>query len=372
MKKKLFLGFTLIELMVGLGLASLVFLFMFRLLGMSANMSALTNNQASMTEYAAESISQLQTVLSQVVRVNSCACTGTGGNLASCLYRPVTAANANYNDPVFTYSNSADVVVLDADFESYFGGTGASFSEISRSSIPNNTGCAPYSFFPSAQLKGCKHRLQLLYRSAVLESGGTPSQPGSLILRLAAFPGVGSPYTRIHIGSRSDTTGVASSRREEVSVSELACGLIAPLSAGVPDPNQVTMNFALDLRLKTRKTTSKNASSSIYESWHRDGVKYRNGSFRDIQMKVSFNNLQDRGVYQWRTQSLRQCPDTTARADACCPNGKTARDRAQCCSNAKTGAAGVNGTCVECVPGGVGAASAEQCCSGVLSGGLCV
>jgi prepilin-type N-terminal cleavage/methylation domain-containing protein len=368
-------GFTLIELMIGLFLAGLVFMIMFSLMGQTAKFASFFNNTATSIEGVSEAVTQLNAILPQMVRVRQCGCRGAAGTaMSNCTwsdtspwYNPIM--NAGQSN---TGNGGLGHLLLDGDFEHYFGGDNtANTTQLLRTQIVGTGfgaslgGCQTYSFGASGPLpRGCKLRIRLFYNAPVIESGVLPSSTPSRAGRLSILIGDAAPAesvtsngTLIKIGA-PEKGGAGG-----LGVTELACGFV---NLG---GDTAGMLFALNFKIKARSTMSQNPGHPNYESWYptttmvspaysgNSGKNYQLGIFREIRLRYAFRNLGTRGLYHWRTQSIRDCKR----------NGRSATNREECCSLAIEG-----GTCRACIPGGAAASDASACCSEKVSGGNCI
>lgn len=341
-------GFTLIEVMVSVGISGIVMLVFASLLSQSATFSSFFNRTASSIEGAADTIENLNSILPQVVSIRSCRCRGaTNTNLLSnCYWDDSTPWYDPVRDGGANDSASTGFLILAGDFEFFYGGSNlANTTQLFRSNIAasnlasNLGGCNSYTSLPAAQLRGCKVSFNLNYKAPTVESGSTPSNSGFIFLRL------GSGAKGYQYIGEDDRDG-----RGGVGVSEMSCGFVNTLGGSTG------LLFALNIKLKSRSTFIQTVSHTNYESWHPSGKNYDRGLFKEIRLKHSFRNLDTRGVYQWRVQSQRSCLE----------NGKTSSTKEQCCSLALTG-----GACSSCVPSG-SAGTADNCCSEKVSAGTCI
>lgn len=354
-------GFTLIEMMIAAALGGFLFYSLMTLLGQSTNFAAYFHGAANSIEGTSEAISQLNAIMPQMVRVNSCSCNDAtdSTSMAKCLWKEPTASDPSIGkDPVQTYGLSSTgngLKIFDGDFEWFAGNapaTGQTALEgLWRSNLTSTAstlgGCLslPSTFTLSSgtfQAKGCKMNVRLYYRSAINESGSTPSKSGSL---------------RVMIGNQSDsdaTKGLSigkadDSRANTLSVSQLSCGFLSSQS------QSAGLLFVLNMKIKSKASTEKTVTSTNYESWYPTGTNFSRGTVRDLRMKYTFRNLATRGVYQWRPQGRRNCRI----------NGVAATDKSDCCSLAISG-----GVCTVCKAAG-DSGSATSCCSEQVSAGIC-
>jgi len=350
-------GFTLIELMVSLGLSGLIFMVLMTLMGQGANFSSIFEGSANTIEALSGSISQLNSVMPQIVRINTCGCRGANStNMSNCVWNE----SATWFDPHFDGGGvSANHILLDADYESFYGGSNTqNTTQLSRTNLPagfagelggcNATSPGTSTGTTTFTQRGCKQRLRLQYTPAVVESGltssSTPSTAGAVKLWLGDQVGKGE--VNIGLPTKSGMRGVG--------VTELSCGFLQGGATGTA--GQAGLLFVLNMKIKSRSTTSQNPGFSGYESWFKTGVNYSRGMFRELRLKYSFPNISYRGVYQWRPLSRRDCVE----------NGGSAGSKEECCSLAISG-----GTCIACVAGGANAASDNMCCSERRTGGVC-
>lgn len=363
-------GYTLVELMVAVGISGFLFFALMSLLSQSTNFAAYFNGAAASVEGASEAIAQLNSIMPQVVRVRACGCQGASSTFATnCTWSEPSSSDPNIGkDPVQTWYNNATqaangLEIFTGDFEWFSGnipstslGTISALykSNISAASVG---GCTETNSPPDSTVatvtgttpKGCKVPVRLFYMSPVMENvsyAGAPSTPG---------------YLRILVGNQSESNATAglwigrgsSARNGEngIEVAQLSCGFVQ--AAGQTSG----MLFALNLKIKSRSSSMNTVTSSDYESWHPSGKNFFRGTVRDLRFKYSFRNLSTRGVYQWRVQGTRNCKE----------NGASAIDKSQCCSLAMNG----SGQCQACVKAGqVGYAT--QCCSEQNFAGVCL
>jgi len=367
-------GFTLIELMVGLGLAGVVFLIMMTLMGQSAKFAAFFNGTATSIAGVSDAVTQLNSVMSQVVQVDTCNCRG-GGQLNSMSNCTWSDAQPWYN-PVLngSASNSAHgehgAQLMTGYFESWFGGANNSLTDgtdavktdfINALSFSSGLGgCEDFTALPSAKRRGCKMKFALYYKAPEIETGAALTQAakaGSLTLHIGD-QAIGSGDGVVKFGN-SDGNGAGG-----LGVTELACGFNNSSSG------TAGLLFVLNFKIKARSTTLLNSAHPNYESWYPNvtavspnysgssGKNYAYGLFRNVKLNFAFRNLGTRGLYHWRSSSVKGC---VANGDPA-----TAAEKQKCCSLAS------NGTqCVACVPGGV-AGTNDTCCSEKAVAGTCI
>jgi len=379
------LGFSLIELMVGLGLSGIVFGILMALLGQTAKFTSFFSGTATGVEGTAEAVTMLNTIMPQIVRVRSCACRGAEAApnntyMSNCTWRDTQPwYNPILNGSGLNASNgNLGVMVLDSDFEDFWGGTnsdntsqlrfsfaGTGISQIYPNYVTNLGNCELYGNVDNQ--RGCKRRLRLFYNAPTLEVAAS-SNPAdaSLAGRLTIIVGGGDAVTESTVSSSNVSVSRIGNRNRNGSnglgVTEFSCGLLGS-AGGVSG-----LNFVMNLKLKARSTSVQNPSHVNYESWYpiagganaysgTSGKNYSNGLFRDLRMKFSFRNIGTRGLHHWRSQSLVNCK----------VNGAVAGAREQCCSFAIS-----SGACVACVASGGASSDANQCCSEKIASGVCI
>lgn len=373
-------GFTLAELMVGLGLSGVVFLIMMTLMGQTAKFAAFFNGTATSIEGVSDAVSQLNAIMPQVVRIGACNCRGSGAlqSRSNCRWDD---ANPWYN-PVLnggatnTGNSGHGVMLLSGEFESFFGGANtANTTQLLTSNVGTFAsglgGCNTYTGIPVAQRRGCKMNFALYYKAPIRETAGSAfsnaSLAGSLTLKigdtaLVAAPGTGDAAPAASVGQvmigRSHMNGAGG-----LGITELSCGFHDSAGGGAG------LLFALNFKIKARGTTILNPSMTNYESWYptvnatngysgTSGKNYELGLSREVKLKYALRNIGTRGLYHWRSSSTKECRE----------NGATGiTNKEQCCSMAMNG-----GACVACIAGGL-AGTVNSCCSERLHNvtGLC-
>lgn len=368
-------GFTLMEMVVGLMLSGIIFLIIFALLGQTAKFAAFFNSTATSIEGVSDAVSQLNAVMPQIVKVRSCGCRGgPNTNLSNCRWQDSDPwRNPVLNDGVSNTANGGvGHMLLDADFESFFGSTAADTSQLLRPTgfATNLGGCISYASVPAGQMRGCKQQVRLFYRAPEVEVGTTPSRSGMLTMLIgtanptlpADISGTAAPAGQIMIG-RPLQDGA-----EGLGLTELSCGFSTVDIGGVA--TSAGLLFVLNFKIKARGTMLQNVSHAQYESWYptvnatngysgSSGKNYELGLFRDVRLKFALRNIGTRGLHHWRASSVRGCS----------PDGTTGVNlQTQCCSMALAGT-----TCVACSPAGSTTnATTTGCCSGKVSGGACL
>lgn len=340
-------GFTLIELMISVGISSVIMLVLMLLFNTSLDVSALLNRSAGTTEFMADGVDKLNTYVTQVVHLRSCACS-TGAAQGDCSW---SAANM-LRDPVIDLGNANPVVLLDADFEA-----GTPNTKVDPAATANDPTLTANLFAPGgyacgnnpgvAPNRGCRQRLRLLYFAPIVEAGATPSTPGRLSIRVSSIAAPGT-FAETTIGGTLSRQGLV----------RLSCGLVEQTSG------EEGAVFAINMRFKMKQSLNENPTSATYESWYPTSAKFKPGNFRDVKLRFSLANLANRGVYQWRMVSKRRCRGINQTGTVSTPD--------DCCTLARNTA----NQCISCVPSGVNpagfAAGAVGCCSeAVDGGGLC-
>lgn len=342
-------GFTLIELMVSLGLSGVVFMVMMTLMGQSATFSAIFHGGANAVEAVSTTISQLNNVMPQIVRINTCGCRGAeSSSLSNCTWSEASPwYDPHYNGGVA----SSNQILLEADFESFYGGNNTqNTTQLERSNLPAGFGSefggcdsTAYASLSNYRARGCKHRLRLYYTPPTLEAGGVPSKAGSFWLWMGNQVGKG-----VYSIGAVDKNGMSG-----IGVSELSCGFQSGTGgSGL----QSGLLFVLNMKVRSRTTTLQDPANSLYESWYKGGLNYGKGVVRELRLKYSLPNLAYRGMYQWRSLGKRNCT----------PNGSSSGSAEECCSLAWSGT-----SCVACIASGQPSTTATACCSERLSGGNC-
>ncbi|MGZ3695904.1 MAG: PilW family protein, partial [Bdellovibrionota bacterium] len=335
-------GVTLIELMVAVGIGGFLFFALMALLSQTTEFATFFHSAATSIEGTSNAISQLNSIMPQVVRIQSCGCHGVAStNMSSCTWTEPGAADPNIGkDPIQNWGGATGtpgtgaaalgnaLEIFKGDFE-WFGGdapntplgliTGILTSNINTSGSLG--GCEALNGFSvngaatTTFGKGCKLQIRLLYKAPFAAVGATPSYPG---------------YLRILLGTQSEATlsngtwiGQADYRGSSaLGVTQLSCGYVQSGTTGAQSSGQL---FALNLKIKVRATSEQSTSSMNYESWYPGGQNYYRGNIRDLRFKYSFRNLSTRGAYQWRAQGKRNC----------IPNGSAAVNKSDCCSLAR-------------------------------------
>lgn len=350
---------TLIELLVGLAAASVVFLAAGTVFFRGLDFSNYFTRSAAVMEQLADSINQLSAIMPQVVRVRSCRCSGSAGDEASCTWD----SSNEFKDPVFDYGvvgHGVPVVLFDADYEWGFGGTSSfiggaeQYLNVDETLTSSYTG-APLSLPantcnttlpPGLTSRGCRQRLQLIYTSA--SELVSPHAPGVLTIRL--LDGSGAVKHDLNIGTLS---GV---RSRQMGLVRMSCGFAAP------EAGRLGTDFVINLRTKVKNSSTEDVGSSNYESWVVGEQNYGRGYFREAKLRFSFLNLAQRGAYQWRMLANKSCSSSLAAGPI--------TSREQCCSFALDTA---TQKCLsECVPAGDAATNAQACCSEKWNGGNCL
>ena len=352
-------GFTLIEMMIGLGLAGVIFYVSIFLMDTTGNIVSVFSNNAATIEAVGDAIAELNTIMPQIVQINSCGCRGANSTaLANCVWNESTP----WYDPVKDGGAATGVVIFDGEFESFYGGTNAlNTTQLLTSNITYsaNGGCDTSAYvkytpitLPAVQ-RGCKQHLQLVYTAPVIESGSTQSVAGMLQIDIFAnspLPGVSG-----YLGSTIKIADANINGAKGVGLTELSCGFYQSTQANTSMGTGTSgLNFVLNLKLKTRTTTDQTVADGAYESWYPTSAKYGKGAFRDIRSRYNFLNLNNRGVYQWKTISRRNCVQ----------DGSAATNVEDCCSTALNAAGTV---CAACLASTVASTNAYSCCSARLN-----
>lgn len=348
---------TLLELLIGLAIFSVVSLAVGTVFSTGLSLSGLFFRNAATMEAISDGMFQLTAIMPQVVKVSSCACSGTGGTAADCTW---TSA-AEWFDPVFDGGAATGAQIFEGEFEAGFGGLGAmadtTLTSYLNANFPLARGCANNPYFNDAtEDRGCRQLIRLTYTTPTLENvgAGTESEPGSLQI---SVHNVANPaqQTVFRIGNES-FGGTKTGAMTRSGLVRLSCGLASP------GGGQVGANFVLNLRTKVKQQSIEDVGNALYESWHPTGANYSKGFFREARMKFNLQNLSVRGAYHWRMQSARGCKfngDTL---------GSVSVTAEACCSGAKSGTT-CSGTCKRA---GVAASEDAECCSEKISGGVCI
>ena len=353
-------GTTLIELMVGLAVGGLTFLVMITLMTWGSSFNTRINGNFKAIEASSEAISLLYSIMPQVVEIDSCGCRGNNSTSRSNCTLSDSATSNLYYDPVINGGAANPVKIFTGYFEAYNGGgvTGDRHQLLTSqigSAFTDLGGCKTYSYgagtgFTVPQVRGCKLPISLNYTAPVVESGllssSTPSVGGKLAVSVGSVSTKGNTYF-----------GSAHSDGNAARVVNLGCGL---------DQSGTTnggLNFVLNIKLKSKATTSIKPSDAVYESWHPNGKNFGNGHFKDLRMKFAFPNLNVRGAYHWKMDSIT----------GCLTNGTASTKKESCCSLA------IDATkCIACIPSGTApsvAGNANSCCSEALdanNGNVCI
>lgn len=331
-------GMTLVELLIGLGLSSVVVLAAFSVFQGGLNFAGVYNRSFGATESIEEGVQLLNAYMPMVTEVKSCLCTGTSSTgVDSCTYNSST-------DPWDVGGNAkAATTLLDVEFESHYlkwvagsGVANTATAYITGNSLSGKYGCGTNSY--AATSRGCKWRMQLKGMPPVKESGATASTPGWLKLQISSSSDT-SVYTEHWIGKSTDKMGIT----------YVACGFLTPQSG------QQAPIFVLDFKVKVKSTTIENTSSALYEGFDPTSQNYARGFFKNQHLQFTFANIGTRGVYSWRTRGYAGCK----------ANGSTVQDSIQCCSTCRTAA----GACQDCIRSGQAATEATRCYSQQLNGG---
>lgn len=362
-------GFSLMELMVSLGLSGIVFVAFMALMGQGALFSATFNSSANAIEGISTTVAQLNAVMPQVTRITQCGCRGNASSaLSNCTWSDTNDASIWY-DPVFDggATSGYNLTIFEGEFEAFHGTTASnSLSDLQRSNIiaagfganvqSAGSGCITTGGLRNGTgytMRGCKQKIKLLYTPATAVSGSTPSNSGALTLQIGDSAVTQNTTTGTNSGTGLYMIGnFDHDGQQGVGLATLSCGL-------QQDSGQSGLNFALNLKLKTRHSNSRNTSFSGYESWYRGDASYGKGNFHEVRMKFSFPNISYRGLYQWRALSRSDCVNNN---DA----GRVVSSSAECCSGARTST-----NCSSCKASGAAAAFDHECCSERLSGGQC-
>lgn len=355
-------GFTLVELLIGVGLFGIVFLAAFQIMGLGTRFSNDFVRSSKAVGFMSDAINLLNTLIPQTGYIAGIYCRGTGNSKADAAWidtantaidGELSASNAWY-DPVIDGPSANDgsfVTIFDAQVDTYFGGTDATDGR-DETILSYITGTLGYGTNQTCRSwgsrrnnipsRGCWQRLRLLYAAPVNELGLAPSEPGQLIIRLSDL---------------NDAT-TASDHDITIGGAESKIG-IARLSCGMPQrtANTNAMEFVLNIRLKFKNSYINLVTDPLYESWHPNGTNHFRGARREIKMRFMMPNLSQRGAYQWKMQGIQGCLSV----------GTAATHKDQCCSGAMSAA----NACQDCVRSGQAAASATMCCSGMLNGANC-
>lgn len=367
-------GFSLMELMIGLGISGIVFLALMTLITQSARFSGYFHGTANSIEGVNDAVSQLNAVMNQVVAITNCGCRGTTStDLSNCLWNSADPTTSWY-DPVIDggMSNSANNelghLIFSGLYESFFGGVNAPppsalpgtqqllWSEIFSSPFSTLSGigpCEANASMDSDNVRGCKRQIRLFYRAPEVESTTAPKKPSysgslSILLGNALNPTAASPgLMRIGMPTREGSNGLGLSR--------LSCGFNK--AEGSNSFGTAGLLFVLNMKLKGKGNSIHEPTHVNYESWYPASTKFTNGMIRDLQMKFSLRNIGTRGLWAWRSASVRECKTENA----------SVNNPEECCSLASRG-----GLCVAgCIATGDLSADAAACCSEKASGGAC-
>lgn len=373
-------GFTLMELMIGLGISGIVFLALMTLITQSAKFSGYFHGTANSIEGVNDAVSQLNAVMSQVVAVTSCGCRGTtNAELSNCLWDSTDSSTAWY-DPVIDggMSNSSNGglghLIFSGLYESFFGGENAPLAprlpgtlqllttDILASSFGDSSSplgpCRPNPSMTDDNQRGCKRKIRLYYRAPEVEVTTPPKVPaksGSLSILVGgddvtAVSPTSPGLMRIGMPTREGANGLGLSR--------LSCGFNK--AVGTSNFGTAGLLFVLNMKLKGKGNSIQEPTHVNYESWYPASTKFVNGMVRDLQMKFSLRNIGTRGLFAWRAASVRGCKIV----------GVAANQREECCSLAFDDSAK---TCLgSCIPTGASSTMATACCSERAAGGVCI
>ena len=332
-------AFTLIELMVGIGIFGIIMLAAFGVMSTGSELAGFYSKNAATSEFLADGLTQLSSILPQVVKINACNCSGTGSSVSDCTW----SDSSPWNDPVIDAGVSTGGTIFDAEYEAFYGGSGALTTDETLTSDISSVGgysCGSHAYTSGLSSRGCRQRVRILYTAPTQESGSTTSKPGKIEIKISEA-GTTSPSTTHTIGD--NTTG------GKQGLVALSCGLMNPESS------QVGLNFVINMKMKIKKKYSENTSAAQYESWHPSGVRFDKGFFRESKLKFSFPNLFVRGAYQWRMTGIKKC----------IKNGSSSTTKEECCSGAISG-----GSCISCIRSGE-SGDDSSCCSEKAVSGTC-
>ncbi len=345
--------------MVGLAASSVVFLAAGEIFFRGVDLSAYFFRNAATMEQVSDGITQLSALMPQIVRIHSCHCSGNGDTEADCTWDGSNTAN-EWKDPVLDFGQASPVTIFDADYENGFGGGAVNPGTLFLGSDPTLTsfysgmGCEDPNPSGVAANRGCRRRMRLVYTAPTQMNAGTGtlSKPGTLEIQLRSTLWGGS-MTTLRIGATTDT---GSSRGGQVGLVKLSCGFASPVAG------QLGTDFVINLRTKVKSNTIEDPGSTRYESWYpkpypNGEQHYQQGLFREAKLRFSFLNLTNRGAYQWKLQSVRNCKKA----------GESVTSREQCCSLAYDS----SGQCLDsCKPSGT-AGGISECCSEKSDGTTC-
>jgi hypothetical protein len=343
-------GFTLVELMVGLACASMVFLAAGVVFFRGTELSAYFFRNASVMEQVSDGITQLSAFMPQIIHIRTCNCSAAGASSgASCTWTSAT----EWNDPVLDYGIPSPVTLLDADYESGFGGAGigaAQYLTADQTLTSYYAGLGCEAAHPGGiTSRGCRKRLRLIYTPPTAVSGSTPSTPGELRLDLNDTSWSGTT-TSLRIGNIQANTA----RSSRVGITKLSCGF------ATPNAGQIGTDFVINMRMKVKSSGVEDVTNAFYESWYPGGTNYSKGFVRESKLRFSFLNLSPRGMYQWRIASVKGCKIA----------GQAATSREECCSMALNAAG--NACVAGCIQSTQVATNNSQCCSEKIVGGVCI
>lgn len=346
---------------MGLGAFGFIMMAAFSIFGTGVELSNFHIRSHNMSENMSDALTQLSSIMPNVVKINACRCAGTAGTYTDCAWSEASP----WSDPVISagvpngsviprgiagYPAVTGLPIFDAEFEAFQGAdvSGAGPGDLNdTASIAALSGytCGSHPYTSGITSKGCRQRVRLYYTAPTLESGATTSLPGQLQVVISqSGTADNAPYSvqTISLATRNAKAGLVG----------LSCGLVT-------SGTQVGMTFALNLRMKIKLSSVESTTSARYESWNPSGHFYNQGIFRETKLKFSFPNLYARGAYQWRTVGMKNCiPNGTAP-----PAASNRKD--ECCSGAWDGT-----TCVACVASGA-AGTNNSCCSDNATAGVC-
>lgn len=291
--KKSTAGFTLVELMIVVGLSGILSLAIFSMLVDATRINRQADLQSALLRDSQIFLYNLEQYLSQVTAVYSCNC-GAG----RCVNNNLDVSPAAVNDPAVT--------VLSAQVE----------EAQQLMAPPNSARCLLFgrSYLVSSDIvaRGCKMQIDLVYVPPSRENGTTASRPGQLKLVL------------------TDATGAAESIGVLSNITEFSCGVSAT-SLNSEQANYSRFTYRINQKSKTHLT--EDPTNPYYESFAPGGQNYGAGYHLQFFNQVVLRNVVYPGLHFSKMVQYRNCRLEGEKPDN--------NDASQCCSFAVTS----NGIC---------------------------
>lgn len=335
-------GFSLAELMIAVGISSVLSLTIVTLITETSKNSAQLQRQSDLSRDTEGFIYALEQYMGQAVQVINCACEADGSPCENTALNE--APNYGGATPAFTFvhENAMDPKSTP--------GTGCLYNGVAT--IPGST------IIP----QGCKRVIELRYVRPTVTAPPTPSMPGQLQL----------VWTMPNTAPNSAGGTVLASLS---GVTRFACSM-----SQVNGTNLSNSDLIMRIETKSRLSNSNDTTKSEYETWSRDATDpaastYRRGLHRSHVVQISFRNITTPGIQFGKIRQVKDCKVV----DPSTGVGEVANNANECCSGYRNP---VSGRCVNaasCVRNtGTGAAPAapggvdDQCCSRMASGGVCL